>query len=137
MQSASVIDFFKAHGIKPSFQRIKIYEYLLSSKEHPTVDVIYSALNSEIPTLSKTTVYNTLKVFIEKGIAMAITIDENEVRYDAEMRVHGHFKCEMCQKIYDFDVDIDHISGEALNDFDIYDQQMFFYGVCKKCKKNA
>lgn len=137
MQQNFVIDFLKEHGIKPSFQRIKIYEYLLDNKEHPTVETIFNALNEEIPTLSKTTVYNTLKVFIDKGIAMAITIDDNEVRYDAEMGVHGHFKCEQCSKIYDFEIDLGNVSGDSLKGFDIFDQHMFFYGVCKNCKTKS
>ena len=137
MQENYLGDFLRNNGIKPSFQRIKIYEYLLQNKEHPTVETIYNALNSQIPTLSKTTVYNTLKVFIEKGIAMAITIDDTEVRFDADVRVHGHFKCDLCHKIYDFEVDVESISSDALKDFDIYDQQMFFYGACKVCKSNS
>ncbi len=50
-------------GIKPSYQRIKIYEYIFNNNIHPTVDNIYKKLLKEIPTLSKTTVYNTLKLF--------------------------------------------------------------------------
>lgn len=134
MQENYVGDFLKTNGIKPSFQRIKIYEFLMDNKEHPTVETIYNALNGQIPTLSKTTVYNTLKVFIEKGIAMAITIDDNEVRFDADIGVHGHFKCEKCHKIYDFNVSLGPGVSEELEDFEVRDQQMFFYGICKYCK---
>ncbi len=137
MQENYVGDFLKENGIKPSYQRIKIYEHLLSNKEHPTVETIYNALNSQIPTLSKTTVYNTLKIFIEKGIAMAITIDDNEVRYDAHTDVHGHFKCERCGQIYDFSVDLSTVISEFLQDFDVLGQQMFIYGICKSCKKET
>lgn len=135
MQENFVGDFLKVNGIKPSYQRIKIYEYLMDNKEHPTVETIYNALNGQIPTLSKTTVYNTLKVFIDKGIAMAITIDDNEVRYDADMGVHGHFKCEVCNKIYDFNVNIESDMNEELDGFKVRDQQMFVYGVCKICNE--
>lgn len=134
MHENHVGDFLKDNGIKPSYQRIKIYEYLLSNKEHPTVETIYNALNFQIPTLSKTTVYNTLKIFIEKNIAMAITIDDNEVRYDAYTEVHGHFKCEQCQTIYDFKVDVGNVLDDTLKDFDVSGQQLFFYGTCKHCK---
>lgn len=135
MQENFVGDFLKINGIKPSYQRIKIYEYLMDNKEHPTVETIYNALNGQIPTLSKTTVYNTLKVFIDKGIAMAITIDDNEVRYDADLGVHGHFKCEVCHKIYDFKVNIESDMNEELDGFKVRDQQMFVYGVCKTCNE--
>lgn len=134
MYVENVGDFLKSHGIKPSYQRVKIYEFLMNTVEHPTVENIYNALNGDIPTLSKTTVYNTLKTFIEKEIAMVITIDENETRFDADTSLHGHFKCEVCHSVYDFDVKIDDISHEALEGFEIREKQMFYYGICKKCK---
>jgi len=134
MYVENVGDFLKAHGIKPSYQRVKIYEFLMNTIEHPTVENIYNALNGDIPTLSKTTVYNTLKTFIEKEIAMVITIDENETRFDADTGLHGHFKCEVCHAVYDFDVKIDEVSQEALEGFEIKEKQMFYYGICKKCK---
>ncbi len=130
-------DFLKTNGIKPSYQRIKIYEYLMQNKDHPTVESIYNALNGQIPTLSKTTVYNTLKIFIDKGIAMAITIDDTEVRFDAFVETHGHFKCQHCHEVYDFNVNFEGAVGDQLADFEILEQQMFFYGICKNCKEES
>ena len=90
-------------GIKPSIQRIMIYEFLLKNNIHPTVDIVYNNLASEIPTLSKTTVYNTLKLFGEHSLIKNVNIEENEIRYDAQKHIHGHFKCTQCSKIFDFD----------------------------------
>lgn len=133
----NVGEFLKTNGIKPSYQRIKIYEFLMNNKEHPTVESIYNALNGQIPTLSKTTVYNTLKIFIDKGIAMAITIDESEVRFDALTDLHGHFKCESCHQVYDFKVNFEGTLGDELDDFEVLEQQMFFYGICKNCREES
>ena len=57
--------YLRDHGISPSYQRKRIFEYLYNSKDHPRVNDIYYALIDEIPTLSKTTVYNTLNLFIK------------------------------------------------------------------------
>ena len=65
------------------------------------MEQIYTVLHKEIPTLSKTTVYNTLNTLIDAGLVKLITIDENETRYDIDTTTHGHFKCESCG-IYDF-----------------------------------
>ena len=89
-------------GIKPSLQRVMIYEFLLKNNIHPNVDKVFSALATKIPTLSKTTVYNTLKLFERSGLIKSLNIDENEIRYDAIQHIHGHFKCEKCEMIYDF-----------------------------------
>ena len=57
-----ISDTLLEKNIRPSHQRIKVMEFLLKNKIHPTVDYIYNELHEEIPTLSKTTVYNTLNL---------------------------------------------------------------------------
>ncbi len=130
-------DYLKSHNIKPSFQRIRIFEYLYQQRTHPTVDEIYKVLICEIPTLSKTTVYNTLNLFIEKQIAQMITIEENEARYDADTMVHGHFKCEKCKIVFDFQTDIVNIQSADLDKFQINQKHIYFKGLCDRCLKET
>jgi len=129
----SVNDYLRENNIKPSFQRIKILEYLLGTKEHPTVDTIYKALVSEIPTLSKTTVYNTLNLFVQNNITTIVTIEEKEARYDADTSIHGHFKCENCGKVYDFPLDISSLTANKLDGFVVKHQHVYYRGFCKNC----
>ena len=96
-----VIKRLQNHNIKPSVQRIAIMSYLMEHRTHPSVDEIYTALAPSIPTLSKTTVYNTLKLLSEQGAAQTLTIDERNTCYDAETSPHAHFLCKQCGKIYD------------------------------------
>lgn len=124
------------HNIKPSFQRIKILEYLLANNVHPTVDDIYMKLHPEIPTLSKTTVYNTLNLFIEAGLVRSINIESTEARYDPIIDQHGHFKCEVCKSIYDFPVVFEKIESRFLDGYEIKEKDIFLKGICKKCKQN-
>ena len=134
--TAEAIKFFlSSKGVKPSLQRIKIYEYLATNKSHPTVDEIYVALAAELITLSKTTVYNTLSLFTEKNIISSILIEENETRYDANLTHHGHFKCVKCQKVYDFNFDLSKRQIDSLNDFIIAEYHAYIKGDCKKCNK--
>lgn len=130
-------EFLKSNNIKPSYQRMRIFEYLLGSKEHPTVDMIYKELISEIPTLSKTTVYNTLNLFVDQNIVLRITIEENETRYDADTDDHGHFKCERCKKVLDFVTDLSVLEVEDLKDFQINQQHLYFRGICSECLKKT
>jgi Fe2+ or Zn2+ uptake regulation protein len=136
MSSIEISTFLKKHGIRPSFQRIKIYEYLVNHKTHPTVDTIYKELVNELPTLSKTTVYNTLSLFVENKITQLIFIEDNETRYDADYRTHGHFKCLKCGKIYDFKVETKETIEESLNGFEIKEEHYYIKGICKNCKQN-
>lgn len=135
-QIENIGEYLKAHDIKPSYQRIKIFQYLIEKRNHPTVDMIYKALCTEIPTLSKTTVYNTLNLFIEKKIVNVIVIEENETRYDSVMEVHGHFKCEKCGNIYDIRVDKDILEDELLKKCEIKEQHYYFKGICQDCSNN-
>ena len=66
------VEMLTKHQIKPSGLRIKILDYILSHRTHPTIDEIYEELLKENPTLSKTTVYNTTKVLLEHGLILQI-----------------------------------------------------------------
>jgi Fe2+ or Zn2+ uptake regulation protein len=120
-------------GINLSYQRMKILEYLALHLNHPTADQIFIDLQENISTLSKTTVYNTLRILEDAGLVRLITIEDNEVRYDIVMENHGHFKCESCGTIYNFRIDMDSLTSEDLNNFRIRDRNVYFKGTCQKC----
>ncbi|MFK4786154.1 Fur family transcriptional regulator [Fusobacterium sp. MFO224] len=125
--------FLKDHGIKPSYQRLKIYSFLLENRIHPTVDTIYKNLCPEIPTLSKTTVYNTLNLFIQKNIIQKLVIEETETRYDVNISIHGHFKCEKCGEVYDIFLEDNLLNSPILKNFKVNETHLYFKGVCEKC----
>ncbi|MGL4392060.1 MAG: Fur family transcriptional regulator [Fusobacteriaceae bacterium] len=133
MLKENTAQYLKGNGIKPSYQRIRVFDYLFNNKIHPTVDTIYKALLPEIPTLSKTTVYNTLDLFVENKVVSQIVIEEYETRYDADTSIHGHFKCTSCGKIYDIPIDPEILSVKALNNFRVKEQHIYFKGTCQNC----
>jgi len=98
------------------------------------VDTIYKALCPEIPTLSKTTVYNTLNLFVEKKLVQVIVIEENETRYDLITHTHGHFKCNSCGALFDVELNIDYSMSPELADCEIDEKHIYFKGLCKNCK---
>ena len=121
-------------NIYPSHQRLKILEYISQNRCHPTVEQIFVALRQEIPTLSKTTVYNTLHVLVDAGLLRVIAIDDNEARYDIEVLDHGHMKCERCGTIYNFRLDFNALASKDLADFIIKERNVYFKGVCPRCQ---
>ncbi len=122
------------NDIRPSYQRIKILEYLHNNHIHPTADDIFNALIPEIPTLSKSTVYNTLDLFINNNLVKLLSIEDTEARYDILTNNHGHFKCVSCGEIYNFSIDIEEITVDELDGFLINDKNVYFKGVCSKCQ---
>lgn len=121
------------HDIKPSVQRVAIMQYLMEHKTHPTIDQIFTDLLPAMPTLSKTTVYNTLKLFHDKRAVISITIDEKNVRYDGNTSAHAHFKCKECGAIHDISLKEADIFPFGNTEFDIEETQIYFLGKCKQC----
>ncbi|MGS0973056.1 MAG: Fur family transcriptional regulator [Candidatus Izemoplasmataceae bacterium] len=128
-------ELFEEANISPSYTRVRIYEYLERDEHHPTVDEIYKALIDELPTLSKTTVYNTLKLFIEKGVAKQVALESNESRYELVRHEHAHFLCEKCHQLFDvpamkLEIDLGKIPGFTVNDQDVQ-----LKGICPNCQE--
>lgn len=124
------------HHVRPSMQRIAIMKYLMEHRTHPTVDTIYNDLLPSIPTLSRTTVYNTLELFSAKHAVLALTIDKRNVRYDACTIPHAHFMCRKCGHV--FDVELDAISIELLyntDEFLVEKVELNSVGLCPDCRK--
>ncbi len=133
MEFNDLLNELKDNKIRLSHQRLKILEYLTQNHNHPTADQIYNGLHGEVPTLSKTTVYNTLNSLTEAGIVRVLTIEDNETRYDIITGNHGHFKCESCGNIYDFNIDIDSLKPNELEGFKIDNKNVYFKGLCPQC----
>ena len=123
-------------GIKPTYQRIKVLEYLNKNKNHPTVDMIYVALYKKVPTLSRTTVYNTLDAFSKNGLVNVLTITGSELRYDSVINPHHHFLCKVCGNIIDIDIECPNARKvEAEGGHRIDEVHGYFKGVCASCLK--
>ena len=89
-----------------------------------------------MPSLSKTTIYNTLNYLAELNLVKVLAIDDNEAHFDAVTETHGHFKCDSCGEIYDFDIQMDSFSTENLDNFKINEKVVYFKGTCPGCLSN-
>jgi Fur family peroxide stress response transcriptional regulator len=123
-----------ANGLKPTYQRIVILDYLNKHKtEHLTAEKIYEGLIKRMPMLSLTTVYNTLSSFLKAGLVSAITITGTEVRYDPVTMPHHHFLCKACGKIIDVDVSCPIANRKTIRGCRIEEVHGYFKGLCKDC----
>ena len=124
-------------GIRPSLQRLAIMDYLITHPIHPTIDDVYKGLCDKVPTLSRTTVYNTLRMMSEKKAAQMITIDDHRVCYDGNINNHMHFYCKKCGRV----IDLMHekapqISGDVVVEGNIVqEEQLYYKGICAECAK--
>ena len=134
--SINAINRLVEYGVKPSLQRIAVMEYLMDNLTHPTADMIFSELYPSIPTLSKTTVYNTLKLLEEHGAIQSISIDDKNLRYDADISQHAHSKCKLCGCVNDFPVEnVSIYERKVYEEFYVTEFQVYYKGYCKNCNE--
>lgn len=126
-------------GLRPSVQRMVIMEYLLTHKVHPTVEYVYKGVKRKLPTISRTTVYNTLRLFADMKAAQMLTIDEHRVCYDGTTQPHVHFLCKSCGKIIDLmDIEAPALSEPQMVDGNKVDEaQLYYKGICEACSAQA
>lgn len=122
-------------GIKLSVQRIAIMDYLLTHKTHPTVEEIHAKLSPMIPTLSKTTVYNTLALFVENGAALCLGIDQRNARFDGDISNHAHFLCIDCGVVEDVhDYADTNLLSAMPEGFQVTQVHVYYKGYCASCQ---
>lgn len=136
MVTKEVYEMLLENGIKPSVQRMAIIQYLQTHFNHPTVDDVYNGLYKKIPTLSRTTVYNSLRMLSEHHVAQMITIDDHHVCYDGNITPHVHFYCKECGKVTDlFNVQAPDLPSAEVSEGNMIDEvQLYYKGICKDCQ---
>lgn len=135
VEKSNLIKILLNYKITPTYQRLKILEFLYNNRTHPSVEEIIDGLSSEIISISKATVYNTLKLFLNKGLLKELNIEKNHIRYDIDTSIHSHFICIKCGKIYDLKMENDN-KLIVENGFKILDSKNYIYGICKNCNKD-
>jgi Fur family iron response transcriptional regulator len=86
----TLADKLRAHGITPTHQRIEIAHALFSRCEHLSADQVMTIVNERHSETSKATVYNTLNLFLEKGLIREVIVDPSKVFYDPNTEPHYH-----------------------------------------------
>lgn len=136
---AEIKALLRSRRLSPSAPRVAIYAWLCTHEAHPTVDDIFRALRPEIPTLSRTTVYNVLHAFVEKRLANAVRTEDLELRYDGKVTRHAHFKCTACGALCDIG-EIPATLAKRLSvpeGFAAEDVSVTLWGLCKACAEQA
>lgn len=119
-------------NINPSKYRLAIIDYMFLTRTHPDAVEIYNALYLVVPKLSMATVYNTMKLFVKKGLIRSISIDGKGFRFDACLEKHGHFFCSKCEQIFDIPIYSDDFNVENIP-HEIHEIQVNYKGICEKC----
>lgn len=90
-------------GLKATSQRFIIYKRLLEGANHPTADQLYDEVSPDLPGLSRDTVYRTLNMLADCGLAIKLVMPGGATHFDGDVSRHHHFLCEACGRIFDFE----------------------------------
>lgn len=127
---------FRGQGLRVTPQRQVIFRLLDGNVEHPTVEALYEAARSEMPTISLKTVYQTVHELEDLGEVHLLHVGTGSVRVDPNVEhPHQHMICTQCGRVRDVVVDVAPLSVpvRAREGFAIDDVQVHFRGVCAEC----
>ena len=133
MTQQQIADLLCERGVRPTTQRLAVYDYLYQHRIHPSADTVYEALVKKHPTFSRTTVYNSLHALVEAGLVLELAMDTGERHYDADTALHGHFHCHGCNGIFDFPLDEELVNRLIPAGYTVESSGIYFSGRCPKC----
>lgn len=83
--------------------------------------------------MSRATVYNTLEALTQAGLILRITVDPSVARYDADLDPHAHFRCRVCNAVYDVHIEDENTFGEEIDGHRVETVRTYAYGICANC----
>jgi len=133
-------DFIAAKGLKSTRQRDLVLECFLASDSHLSTEELYLKVRAKYPSIGFATVYRTLKLFAEAGIAREIHFGDGQSRYEhvAEGEHHDHLVCTRCGSVQEFENEaIEKLQQEVAEQFGfkVETHKLELYGICSKCRK--
>jgi Fur family iron response transcriptional regulator len=124
-----VIELLRQHDIQPSAQRVAVGQYALTTADHPSADEVWDRVRESFPMLSRATVYNTLNLFVEKGLLQALVLAEGRVVFDPMTEHHHHFIDEATGRIHDIPWDSLEVKNiKSLRGYDVREYQVVMRG---------
>lgn len=91
MARTSLLDRLTRHGVTPTAQRLEVAAVILERPQHLSAEQILERLRADGRRVSKATVYNTLKLFSDRGLVKELTVDPDRKFYDSTTHAHHHF----------------------------------------------
>jgi Fur family ferric uptake transcriptional regulator len=137
----AMLDKYMAEkGLKSTRQRALIVETFFQAGGHVSVEDVWSRVRKVDQRVSVATVYRTMKLLAESGLAHARNFGDGQTRYEAAVgrEHHDHLICTSCGKIIEFEND----RIEALQEhvakrhgFKVTSHKMELYGLCRDCQR--
>ncbi|MBS1150790.1 MAG: family transcriptional regulator [Myxococcaceae bacterium] len=131
--------FMSEHGLKSTRQRTLIVETFFGSEGHLSVEELWDKVRGADARVSVATVYRTMKLLSDSGLAHARNFGDGQTRYEAAVgrHHHDHLICTNCGTIVEFENDKIETMQDAVarrHGFKVVSHKMELYGLCKNCQ---
>lgn len=140
LEKSALARFLEERGLKHTRQRDAVLETFLGAEGHTTSEEIYQKVREHHPTIGYTTVYRTMKLLVEAGLAEERHFDDGVVRYEMEHKHHDHLVCLKCGKIIEFECELIEKAQEDVSSryrFRVLRHRHELYGHCEDCREDS
>ena len=127
---------FRERGLRVTPQRQMIFGLLQGNDTHPTVESLYERAQSEMPTMSLKTVYQTVHDLEALGEVSVLDLGTGSLRVDPNVEhAHHHLVCTACGRVRDLPVEFSglRLTGRVRREFTVDSVQVIFRGRCDTC----
>lgn len=134
--------YMSERGLKSTRQRSLIIDLFFEMHGHLSVEDVWSRVRQDDPRVSVATVYRTMKLLSEAGLAHARNFGDGQTRFEPAVgrEHHDHLICTRCGTIIEFENDQIERMQDAVarrHGFKVTSHKMELYGLCKSCQKSA
>jgi len=129
--------YLEDHNLKRTRQREVILDAFLSAKGHISSEELYQTIRSDNPRIGYTTVYRTMKLLVDAGLAEERHFDNGVARYEIEHEHHDHLVCTGCGKIVEFECELIEKAQNEISEkygFRILRHRHELYGLFPDCR---
>jgi Fur family peroxide stress response transcriptional regulator len=131
-----IMEGLRKNGLRATPQRIAIAQFVFNSKDHPTAEQVFNFVKRAFPSISLSTVYNTLNSMRDMNMIQELSFG-NTHRYDPNNSIHVNLVCENCGEIIDIEnvtieKEVEKISKRR--GVSIRSHRFDIYGLCRKCE---
>lgn len=130
----------RKQGLKRTAQRDLILEVFLSAEEHLSSEDLYRLVRKQDPSVGQTTVYRTLKLLNEAGLAREVRFGDGRTHYERNYKLqhHDHMICSECGRIIEFfspELEAIQDSMAARHRFTVTSHLLRMIGICAGCRR--
>ena len=139
LTSQELSQLLREQGYKVTPQRLAVYTALADETWHPSAETLFAKLQPLYPNMSFATVYKTMEILRRIRAVRVLSTGEDSFRFDANMSEHQHLQCTACGEVEDVMVpEVEAITAgiECRSGYSIQRRELYFYGLCPKCRKN-